>query len=323
MSRWTAADVPDQSGRVAVVTGANTGLGFEVARILCERGATVVAASRDEAKGKAAVAALGSQATFVRLDLASLDSVREAAASIRSAHAAIDLLINNAGVMMTPPATTEDGFELQFGVNHLGHFALTGLLLEKMLAVPGARVVAVTSLAHRLGRVPPAGSRRYRRVRAYGDSKLANLVFALELQRRLAAADAEASALAAHPGYARTELTRNLPALARAGSRAVEPVFAQSAGLGALPLLRAATDPAARGGEFYGPGALFQARGYPKRVAASRRARDESAWHALWAQSERLTGVSYPVLSSSDGVSDIPPGRARHDRRTRACRVLP
>jgi NAD(P)-dependent dehydrogenase (short-subunit alcohol dehydrogenase family) len=295
---WTATDVPDQTGRTAVVTGGNTGLGFQVARVLAERGAQVTIACRDLAKGQRAAAEIGAGADFVRLDLTSLASVQEAAGEISSRHETLDLLINNAGVMMTPYAQTEDGFELQLATNHLGHFALTGLLLDRMLTVPGARIVAVSSFMHRRGSIDfddLMSERRYNRTAAYGQSKLANLLFAYELQRRLAKAGAQAIALAAHPGYASTGLTGNMPALMQAGSRAVEPFIAQSAEKGALPILRAATDPAAQGGEYYGPGNLLQTKGDPKRVTSSGRSRDTEVASRLWTESERLTSVTYTL----------------------------
>ncbi len=297
---WTTTDVPDQTGRTAVVTGGNTGLGFHVARVLAARGARVVIACRDTRKGADAAAkiAAASEPDVVRLDLTSLDSVREAAAGLRSRYDKLDLLINNAGVMMTPYARTEDGFELQFGTNHLGHFAFTGLLIERMMDVPGARIVTVSSLVHRQGRIDfgdLASEHRYSPTGAYAQSKLANLLFAYELQRRLAAAGKPLIALAAHPGYASTGLTRYMPALMRAGSRAIEPLIAQSAEMGALPLLRAATDPKARGGEYYGPGGRIQTKGYPTLARSSARSHDEELARRLWAESERLTGVRYPL----------------------------
>jgi NAD(P)-dependent dehydrogenase (short-subunit alcohol dehydrogenase family) len=315
---WTAAQVPSQAGRVAVVTGGNTGLGFQVARVLARAGARVIIASRDPDKAKHALAEIvtwvrrarlaGGQRDggevpvieTVRLDLASLASVREAADDLRSRLDRLDLLINNAGVMMTPFARTEDGFELQLGTNHLGPFAFTGLLISRMVHVPGARVVTVSSIVHRRGRIDVANltsERGYSRSGAYGRSKLANLLFTYELQRRLTRAGAEAVALAAHPGYASTGLTRNLPAPMRAGSRAIEPFFSQTAEMGALPIIRAATDPGARGGEYYGPGGLTQAKGYPELVSSSARSRDEQLARGLWAESERLTGVIYPLTA--------------------------
>jgi len=300
---WTAADVPGQGGRTAVVTGANSGIGFEAAAALARHGAHTVLACRDAGKAAAAAARMtaaapGATVSLVRLDLASLDSVRAAAAEILAGHERLDLLVNNAGLMWSAYGKTADGFELQFGTNHLGHFALTGLLLQAMLPVPGSRVVTVSSTTHRTGRIDFAdlqSERRYRRMSAYAQSKLANLMFTCELQRRLAAAGAPTAALAAHPGVAFTDLTRHLPAVLQSAYPVVGGLFAQSAAMGALPILRAATDPAAAGGEFYGPGGLAQAKGYPVRVSPAARSRDEDAQRRLWAESERLTGVSYPV----------------------------
>jgi NAD(P)-dependent dehydrogenase (short-subunit alcohol dehydrogenase family) len=301
--RWTAADVPPQTGRVAVITGSNTGVGYQVARALAACDATVVLACRDVAKAEAAADRIrtGSplaSVTMVHLDLASLRSIRAAANSLNYAYEHIDLLINNAGVMMPPYGRTEDGFELQFGVNHLGPYALTGLLLGRMLGTRGSRVVTVSSLVHREGRLDLGNlplEHGYRRSAAYSRSKLANLLFTYRLQRRLAATGARTEALAAHPGYARTELSRNLPAALRLGALAVEPVVAQSAAMGALPILRAATDPDARGGEYYGPGGRTGMRGYPDLARPSTRARDVDLQDRLWMESERLTGVSYPL----------------------------
>jgi len=301
--RWTAADVPDLTGRTAVVTGANTGIGLAAAAVLAGHGATVVLACRDLDKAKQAAdritaAAPGAAVELQLLDLAALASVRAAAGELRDRYDRIDLLVNNAGVMWTPRRTTADGFELQFGTNHLGHFALTGLLLDRLLATPGSRVVTVSSLGHRVGRIHFDDlqlERRYGRHRAYGQSKLANLMFTYELQRRLAAADAGTLAAAAHPGGSRTELTRHLPRGLRTANRVLERLYAQPAERGALPTLRAATDPGVRGGEYYGPDGFAETRGHPRRVRSSRRSHDVAAQRRLWAVSEQLTGVGYPV----------------------------
>jgi NAD(P)-dependent dehydrogenase (short-subunit alcohol dehydrogenase family) len=289
MSRWTANDIPDQSGRTAVITGGNAGLGFETAKALAHRGASVVLASRDTAKAEQAAQRIGGGASCVRVDLASLASVRDAAAELRSRTTRIDLLVNNAGVLVTREERTEDGFELQFGTNHLGHFALTGLLLDLMIKGPGSRVVTVTSPAYTRGRYPARD--RFSPQGAYSDAKLANLLFALELQRRLAAAHAETISLAAHPGYARTGLLRHQPALMRLGSQLAAPLIGQSAAMGALPVLRAATDPGAQGGELYGP--RWQTRGHPVRATPRPKARDTETARRLWAESEDKTHVSY------------------------------
>jgi len=298
-AKWTGDDLPGQQGRLAVVTGANTGLGFETAQLLAVRGASVVLAVRDIEKGKRAAARIagtapGANVMVQPLDLASLDSIRAAADELRATHPRIDLLINNAGVMYPPKQTTRDGFELQFGTNHLGHFALTGLLLERMLPVPGSRVVTVSSIGHRIrARInfgDPQWERSYSRVAAYGQSKLANLMFTYELQRRLSGMGTTI-AVAAHPGFSDTELMRNSPAVAALAA----PLFSQTAAMGALASLRAATDPGVLGGQYYGPGRLFGTRGYPKLVSSSRQSRDTAIQRRLWTLSEELTGVTFPV----------------------------
>ncbi|MCP2330749.1 SDR family NAD(P)-dependent oxidoreductase [Actinoalloteichus caeruleus] len=310
-TRWTEDDVPDQDGRVAVVTGANSGLGWETARVLAAHGACVVLAVRDLDKGRQAMAAItdqvpGAQLGLQRLDLASLESVRAAAAELRDAHPRIDLLINNAGVMYTPRQKTQDGFDLQFGVNHLGHFALTGLLLEAMLPLPDSRVVTVSSLGHRIRADihfdDPQWDRTYNRVAAYGQAKLANLMFTYELQRRLAShgtgtgtGTGTTIAAAAHPGGAATELMRNLPGPIRATAGLLVPLFTQTAAMGALPTLRAATDPAVTGGQYYGPTGMGGVRGYPRVVASSEKSHDRAVQQRLWTLSEQLTKVTFPV----------------------------
>jgi NAD(P)-dependent dehydrogenase (short-subunit alcohol dehydrogenase family) len=297
MSKWTTANIPDQTGRTAVITGANTGLGYETAAALAAKGADVVLAVRNLDKGTEAARRIeqgtpGAQVTVQELDLTSLDSVRAAADELRSNHESIDLLINNAGVMFTPRSTTKDGFEWQFGTNHLGHFALTNLLLDRVLAATGSRIVTVSSQGHRFVRGirfdDLQWDRSYSRVGAYGQSKLANLLFTYELQRRLTGTNT--IAVAAHPGGSRTELTRNLPPLVAAATRLAEPLF-QSAGMGALPTLRAATDPGVLGGQYFGPDGFGEQRGHPKVVASSVASHDTDAQRRLWAVSEELTSV--------------------------------
>ncbi len=299
---WTEADVPDQSGRTAVITGGNSGIGFETARVLAGRGATVILGCRDAGRARDAArriiaTAPGADVRAVPLDLASLASVRAAATRIRSAFAPVDLLINNAGVMMPPYGRTADGFETQFGVNHLGHFALTGLLLGR-LAGPSPRVVTVSSNNHASGRInfdDLQSERGYRRMAGYAQSKLANLMFTCELQRRLAAAGSPVIAVAAHPGLTRTGLARYLSAMMTVLYVLTERPLAQSAAMGALGTLRAATDPAVRGGEYYGPTRWRGERGCPGLISASERAHDEDAQRRLWQESERLTGVRYAI----------------------------
>ncbi|MEB3984116.1 SDR family NAD(P)-dependent oxidoreductase [Mycobacterium sp. 663a-19] len=307
--KWSEADVPDQSGRVAIVTGANTGIGYQTAAVLAYRGAHVVLAVRNLDKGNAAlsrIVAAGGQGarkidvTLQALDLSSLDSVRAAAAALKAAYPRIDLLINNAGVMWTPKQLTADGFEMQFGTNHLGHFALTGLLLEHLLGVRDSRVVTVSSLGHRLRASihfdDLQWERGYDRIGAYGQSKLANLLFTYELQRRLAARpDAKTVAVAAHPGGTNTELARYLPGIFKPVRAVLGPVLFQSPAMGALPTLRAATDPSVEGGQYYGPDGFAEQRGHPKLVRSSAQSHDEDLQRRLWTVSEGLTGVSYPI----------------------------
>ncbi len=304
---WTAADVGDQAGRTAVITGATSGLGLETAKVLAGHGATVVLTGRDAARAETAAASVraaapGAGVEIALLDLASLDSVRAAAADIGGRFDRIDLLINNAGVMFPPPGVTKDGFELQFGTNHLGHFALTGLLLEHLTSVPGSRIVTVSSNGHKAGRIDMADLQSVSRVNpmaAYGRSKLANLMFTYELQRRLEAAGLPTIALAAHPGTARTELTRHMSVLANTAMsprfRMLNSWWVQDQATGALPILRAATDPDAIGGTYYGPSGAFQFTGSPVRVRSSIRSHNAEVQRKLWAESEKLTGVSYGI----------------------------
>lgn len=302
--KWTAADVPDQTGRVAVVTGANAGLGLETAAVLAERGARVVVAVRDLGKGETAVGEItrrtpNADVALQQLDLSSLASVRTAADELRAAYPRIDLLINNAGVMYPPKQTTADGFELQFGTNHLGHFALTGLLLDHLLQVEGSRVVTVASIAHNI----QAGihfddlqwERSYNRVAAYGQSKLANLMFTYELQRRLAATQTPTVAVAAHPGVSNTELMRHIPGSGLPGFSALAGLVTNSPAVGSLATLRAATDPAVRGGQYYGPSGFRELVGHPVLVQSNRQSHDTDVQQRLWSVSEELTGVKFPV----------------------------
>ena len=301
--KWTAADIPDQSGRVAIVTGANSGLGVATARDLARAGATVVLACRSAAKADQAAASIRADVPnaaleVAPLDLADLASVREFAEHRAAPGLAVDLLINNAGIMAAPRRLTKDGFESQFGTNHLGHFALTGLMLPALLRAGAPRVVTVSSHLHRSGTMhfdDLQGERKYSRWGAYGQSKLANLMFCFELQRRATEAGAPLLSMAAHPGYASTNL--QFAATDRFYEKAIgwigNRVVAQSADMGALPTLYAATFPDLPGGTFVGPGGRSQQRGYPTVVTAARKAYDEDAWRRLWEVSEQLTGVHY------------------------------
>jgi NAD(P)-dependent dehydrogenase (short-subunit alcohol dehydrogenase family) len=301
--RWTAADIPPQTGKVAVVTGANSGLGLATARELARAGAAVTLACRNGGKGESAAGRIraavpGAVLEVAALDLADLGSVREFAARTADRHKHLDLLINNAGIMAAPRRLTRDGFESQFGTNHLGHFALTGLLLGALLEAPAPRVVTVSSHLHRRGTMrfdDLQGERKYRPWDAYAQSKLANLMFCFELQRRAAAADSELLSLAAHPGYAATNL--QFAATDRFYEKAAgwigNRLFAQSADMGALPTLYAATVPDLPGGTYVGPGGRAEQRGHPKVVTAAGKAYDESSWQRLWERSEQLTGVRY------------------------------
>jgi NAD(P)-dependent dehydrogenase (short-subunit alcohol dehydrogenase family) len=307
---WNAADIPDQHGRTAVVTGANGGLGLETARQLAAKGAHVVMAVRNQEKAAAAVeeiraTAPGASLELVALDLASQASVRAAAGQIMAAHASIDLLVNNAGVMATAEAKTVDGFELQLGVDHLGHWSLTALLLPALLRSGGGRIVTVTSSAHHIGRaIDPANPHlagRYRPWRAYGQAKLANFHFGLGLQRELERAGANAASLIAHPGLSNTDLqTASVQASGGGASQRFFLLAAHYTGLspadGALSQLRAATDPAANGGEFYGP--LWVNSGPPVRKPVLRRLGLDKAIATLWAVSERETGMAIDVRAA-------------------------
>lgn len=290
-SAWTAGDLPDQTGRTVVVTGANSGLGEATARQLAAHGATVVLACRTIAKGEAAAARMTGDVSVRRLDLADLASVRGFAAQTDS----VDVLINNAGVMAIPLARTADGFEMQFGTDFLGPFALTGLLLPKITD----RVVTVSSSVHWAGRIDLADlnweTRRYRRWGAYCQAKLADLSFAFELHRRLGAAGSSIRSVAAHPGYAATELQSHTESIQDRVLALGNRIMAQDAEGGALPSLYAATMPDVSGGDYYGPDGLGGLRGHPRRVGSSKAARDESLATALWEKAADLTGVAFPL----------------------------
>jgi len=295
--QFTEASVPDQTGRTVFLTGANSGIGFEATRVLAGRGARVLMGCRSEPRANDArqrILALHPDADLavVALDLGNLASIREAAARV-SREPRLDLLINNAGIMMPPREETADGFESQLGVNHLGHFALTGLLLERLRATAGSRVVSVSSNAHKWARIDfddLHARRSYGRIRRYGMSKLANLLFIGELQRRLAAAGAHTLAVACHPGFSDTELARSLPKGVLSLQPLVRPL-AQDPPAGALPTLRAATDPGVEGGQYYGPAGLGELKGPPVLVRGSKASRDQEAARRLWDLSVELTGV--------------------------------
>jgi len=309
-ARWSAADIPHQSGRIAIVTGANSGLGSETALALARRGAHVVLACRDAAKAQSALQAIraaspAASAEVMGLDLASLASVRAFAEAFVAQHGRLDLLCNNAGVMAIPRRRTADGFEMQLGTNHLGHFALTGLLLPRLLDTPGARVVSVSSSAHRPGRIHWDDlqlEHRYRKWRAYAQSKLANLLFAFELDRRLRRAGASVISVAAHPGYAATNLqavgarmegARLLEQILALGNR----LLAQSAAMGALPTLHAATAPEVQGGDYFGPASLGEMWGPPRKVGSNARSTNLADAARLWELSEALTDVRFAALA--------------------------
>jgi NAD(P)-dependent dehydrogenase (short-subunit alcohol dehydrogenase family) len=309
MPRWTEQDIPAQAGRTALITGANSGIGLRTAQVLAEQGARVLLACRSAERGATAVttvrdAAPGATVELVELDLADLRSVRAAAEQVRSmTEDRLDVLVNNAGVMMTPRKSTVDGFELQFGTNHLGHAALTWLLMPALK--PAGRVVTLSSPAARIGRIrtadPNYEHRTYDPLTAYGQAKLANLMFALELDRRARSKGLDVVSVAAHPGYANTRLVANM-----AGSREAGPLataieyfgelggryFGQSAAHGALPVLYAATSPDVRGGDYYGPDGMFEMRGWPGRAQVPRAAHDAEVGARLWDLTAELTRVA-------------------------------
>jgi NAD(P)-dependent dehydrogenase (short-subunit alcohol dehydrogenase family) len=317
-AHWTSEQIPDQTGRTAIVTGANSGLGLATARELARHGAHVVLACRDRAKGAQAQLAVEASAPGAEVELASLDlgelaSVEEFAEGFRASHPqGLDLLVNNAGVMAPRRRETADGFELQLGTNHLGHFALTGRLIGEMAGRDDARIVTLSSNAHKMGRIDLEdlqSERHYRRWSAYGQSKLANLSFALELDRRLRAAGSSIKSLAAHPGYAATNLqTAAPPLLDSIVMRFTNLVMAQSAEMGALPTLYAATEPGLEGGSYIGPDGIGEFRGHPHVSSPSRTARDEQLATRLWKASEELTGVRFELAAAGPAGSTQPSG---------------
>lgn len=298
-TKWTTQDIPDQTGKTAIVTGANSGIGLETARVLAEKGATVVLACRNLKKASVAKDAITAghrhaKLEVIPLDLADLGSVRAFVASFTARHDQLNILVNNAGVMTPPLTKTRDGFELQFGGNHLGHFALTGLLLGSLQKTLNARVVVVGSIAARFGKIDFENlnaERRYDPMAAYGQSKLANMLFCYELGRRLQASTGNPLVVAAHPGWTASNLQQH-----SSSSRFFNPLFAQSPLMGALPSLYAATASDVRNGDFFGPSGFLELRGHPKRVRSSALADDLELAKKLWSISETLSGVTYTSI---------------------------
>lgn len=306
---WTTDNMPDLTGKVAIVTGANSGIGFETAKEFARKGAQTILACRSMDKAQVALDEIlaeipNAPAEIMELDLASLDSIHEFVDTFLAKYDRLDILVNNAGIMMVPYGKTEDGFERQFGTNHLGHFALTGLLLDTILDTPGARVVNVSSVGHRTGRMNfddlMFEKEEYSSIVAYGRSKLANLLFTYELQRRFQAAHANAIAVAAHPGGTNTNLQDEV------GERwYVKPLMPlmrlmmQDAAMGALPTIRAAVDPNVKGGQYYGPGGFMEQRGYPVVVRSNKSSHNTADARRLWEISERLTGVKFGLPTAS------------------------
>jgi NAD(P)-dependent dehydrogenase (short-subunit alcohol dehydrogenase family) len=303
-NQWTQNDIPNLTGRVIIVTGANSGIGFEAAKELARKGAQTILACRSMDKAQTALDQIlaeipTAKAEIMQLDLANQKSIRQLADAFKAKYDRLDVLTNNAGVMWTPYSKTKDGFETQFGTNHLGHFALTGLLIDHLLKTPRARVVNVSSLGHRAGvmdfdNLMFEGGKGYSRHGAYSRSKLANLLFTYELQRKFDAINADAIAAAAHPGGTSTNLSRHVED--RWYFRALRPLMeliAQSAAMGALPTLRAAVDPEVKGGQYYGPGGFREYRGYPVLVQSNGASHNLEDAKRLWEVSEELTGVTY------------------------------
>jgi len=294
---WTQQDIPDQTGRVAIVTGANSGIGLETARELARKGARVVLACRSEARAAEALEDIRSgvpdaRLEFMALDLSDLDQVRDFSSAVRERLDRLDLLINNAGVMIPPESQTKQGYELQFGVNHIGHFALTGQLLDLLLATDGARIVNVSSTAHKFGKINfddlDFKSRGYSASAAYGQSKLSNLLFSAELTRKLDASGASVLVASAHPGWTQTNLQQHSSLFQR-----LNPFFGMQPIGGALPTLRAATGPEVEADDYYGPGSFFEMWGPPKKVGRTKAAQNRTDAERLWEVSEQRSGVKY------------------------------
>lgn len=307
---WTQKDIPNLDDKVIVITGANSGLGFECSRILAEKGATIVMAVRTIAKGEQAKADIlkdnpQAQLDVMALDVGDLSSVRAFADAFKAKYDRLDILLNNAGVMAIPRQETADGFEMQLGVNHLGHFALTGLLLDLIVKTPNARIHNVTSSANYTGTInfdDLMGEKSYGRWEAYGQSKLANVFFTFELQKRLISADFDTITNTSHPGLVLTNLQANSVEQSGTGFEAflyrlIEPIMAQDISMGVLPMLYGSTADEAKGGVFYGP-RLFNMRGYPAEKKTNKEANDAQALKRFWDISEELTGVNYEILDS-------------------------
>jgi NAD(P)-dependent dehydrogenase (short-subunit alcohol dehydrogenase family) len=293
---WDRENISDQEGKVVIVTGSSSGLGFETANVLASKKATVIIAVRNQVKGDAAVKKIqvenpNADVQTMLVDLADLESIHRFAENFTKAFPKLDLLVNNAGVMNPPYTKTKDGFELQFGTNHLGHFALTGLLIDLIKSTPNSRIVNVSSTAHKIGNLDFDDlnweTRRYNKFRSYGDSKLANLYFTKELQKRLGKQSSGVIVASAHPGASATELSRHSLFFR------VLSLFVQNSGMGALPTLYAAVAPDVRGNDYYGPGGFQEIAGYPKKVGSTKRANRDDIAAKLWDVSEEMTGVSY------------------------------
>ncbi len=295
--KWKAENIPNQKGKVVIVTGSSSGIGFEAAKILANKAASVIIAVRDLEKGNKAAEKIIAQnknadVKVLELDLANLESVKNFAENFGKTYSHLDLLINNAGVMIPPYAITADGFELQFGTNHLGHFALTARLLEVLLKTDKARIVNVASSAHKVGNLNfddlTWEKRSYSAWRAYGDSKISNLYFTYELNRKLKENNLDLLITAAHPGYTATELQRNMGMFEFFNN-----IFAQDVSMGALPTLRAATEDGLKGAEYFGPSGFMEMRGFPEQVESNNLSKDEAIAKKLWEVSEALTGVKF------------------------------
>ncbi len=295
--KWDSNDIPDQKGRIAIVTGSSSGIGYETARVLANKNAEVIMAVRNLQKGNAALDKIkaGYQDANVKvmeLDIASLESVRRFTESFKKNYSRLDLLINNAGVMMPPYSKTADGFELQFGTNHLGHFALTGLLMDLIINTESSRVVNVSSTSHKSGKIDfddlDWEKRTYKKMRAYCDSKIANIYFTYELQRNLEKAGSKTIAVASHPGWTATELQRHVGIV-----NFLNRFFSQGIDMGALPTLYAAIAPDVKGGDYYGPAGWLEMRGYPKKIESNELSHDQKISKKLWEASEELTGIKW------------------------------